>query len=255
MAALLRDVDSWILAAGLGALMMLGWWLGWWLGWRLGQRNREAETAAPGIKFNDASIALLGLLLGFTFSMSLSRHDQRRLMVVTDANAIGDFYTCASLLKQPVRDQLQSVVRQYTEHRLALGNSRLDDAKFAEILQMQGRMQALVKTAVDDGTPVTVPLVNTYNEVTSASISRLASLHDWLPPSIVTLLCLSAILSMVLMGRHQGASADRHRGGTFGFVLLVCLTVWVTLDLNQPHKGAIRVSQEPMQRVLAGMLP
>jgi hypothetical protein len=58
---------------------------------------------------------------------------------------------------------------------------------------------------------------------------------------------------MVLMGRHQGTSGHKHLAGTIGFVVLVCMTIWVILDLNQPHRGAIQVSQEPMQRVLSGM--
>jgi hypothetical protein len=248
MSALLIDVDSWIIAAGLAVGMLLGWWAGWRSG-----RTRKEESAAPGIKFNDASMALLGLLLGFTFSMSLSRHDQRRLMVVTDANAIGDFYTCASLLKDPVRGRLQAVVRRYTESRLAMGRSRLNEEQLQELQEMQSEMQDLVKQAVDGGTPVTVPLVNTLNEVTSSHISRLAASHDRLQASIVALLFLTAVISMVLMGRHQGTSGDLNLGSTLGFVVLVCITVWVILDLHQPHRGLIRVSQEPMQRVLAGM--
>jgi hypothetical protein len=248
MSALLIDVDSWILAAGLAVVMLLGWWVGWWSG-----RHQKEESAAPGIKFNDASIALLGLLLGFTFSMSLSRHEQRRLMVVTDANAIGDFYTCASLLKDPVRGRLQAGVRRYTGYRLAVVRSHPDEDQLREAQEMQGEMQALVKQAVDAGTPVAVPLVNTLNEVTSSHIARLSASRDRLQASIVALLFLTAVTSMVLMGRHQGASGDRHLGSTLGFVVLVGMTVWVILDLNQPHRGLIRVSQEPMQRVLSGM--
>jgi len=60
--------------------------------------NRRAKAAVS--KFLDASLAVLGLLLAFTFSTALVKHDQRRLMVVADSNAIGDFYTCASLLKE-----------------------------------------------------------------------------------------------------------------------------------------------------------
>jgi hypothetical protein len=185
--------------------------------------------------------------------MSLSRHDQRRLMVVTDANAIGDFYTCASLRNDPVRGRLQAVVRRYAEYRLAMVSSRLDEERLREAQEMQSEMQALVKQAVDAGTPVTVPLVNTLNEVTSSHIARLAAARDRLQASIVALLFLTAVTSMVLMGRHQGTSGDLHLGSTLGFVVLVCMTVWVILDLNQPHQGLIRVSQEPMQRVLAGM--
>jgi hypothetical protein len=250
MAPLLTEIDSWILATALAVAMLLGWGIGWWSKRR--QNSQEKETA-PGIKFNDASIALLGLLLAFTFSMSLSRHNERRLMVVTDSNAIGDFYTCVSLLKDPVRGELQAVIRAYTEHRLALVHSRLDAAKLDEVQEMHNRMQGLVKKAVDDGTPIANPLVNTLNEVTSSNASRLSALRSHLPWSIVVLLFLAAIVSMVLMGRHQGASGDLHLGGTVGFVVLVCMTAWVCLDLNQPHRGAIRVSQEPMQRVLSGM--
>jgi hypothetical protein len=31
--------------------------------------------------------------------------------------------------------------------------------------------------------------------------------------------------------------------------------VWVTLDLNQPYRGIIRISQLPMQRLYATMTP
>jgi hypothetical protein len=249
MTAFVSQIDSWLLATGTAVAMAAGWWIGWWIG----RRQLRDESASPGIKFNDASMALLGLLLGFTFSMSLSRHDQRRLMVVTEGNALADFYTCASLLKDPVRSQLQAVIREYTETRLSLAHSHLDEPAIQQMQQMQNRMQSFVKQAVDAGTPVTVPLVNTYNEVTSAHIARLAALHDRLQPSVVALLFLSALVSMVLMGRHQGASGHKHLAGTIGFVVLVCMTIWVILDLNQPHRGAIQVSQEPMRRVLSGM--
>jgi hypothetical protein len=73
----------------------------WVFGWRLGRRAPTTPGEDPSIKFTDGSMALLGLLLAFTFAMALGRHDSRRTAVVADSNAIGDFYTCASLLKDP----------------------------------------------------------------------------------------------------------------------------------------------------------
>ena len=208
-------------------------------------------------KLNDASSALLGLLLAFTFSMSLAKDAQRRQMVVTDSNAIGDFYTTASLTAQPERKELQEVVRRYTEHRLAVAQERLDEAamqkKVEEMQEMQNRMQTLVRQAVDGGTPVVVPLVNTLNELTSSHAARLAASRDRLPPSIVVLLFLVAIVCLALVGRQEGMSGERHIGATVAFVVLVSLAVWVTLDLNQPKRGLITVSQEPMKELLSGM--
>jgi uncharacterized membrane protein YecN with MAPEG domain len=252
VSAFLSAVDAWVMAALLAVVMIAAWAIGWWRGRALGKEEREA----PASKFNDAILAVLGLLLAFTFSMSLVRHEQRREMVVTDSNAIGDFYTCVSLLKEPVRGKLQAVVRQYVEHRFSL-ESFTDEATFQryldEIQEMHHQMQSLVEEAVDRGTPVVVPLVNTLNAVTSSHAARLAAVRDRLPPSVVLLLIVAAVMSMALMGWQQGESRERRPGATIGFTVLVCMVVWVTLDLNQPQRGWITVSQESLQRLLKGM--
>jgi hypothetical protein len=189
--------------------------------------------------------------------MALAKHDQRRQMVVTDSNAIGDFYTCVCLVKEPVRGQLQAVVRKYVEHRMVLAPSFANEAalqeELDEIQQMHGQMQSLVAKAVEDGTPVGIPLVNTLNELTSSHAARLMAVRDRLPGSIVLLLFLGAVVSMALMGKQQGVSEEWRPGATIGFTVLVCMVVWVTLDLNQPQRGLITVSQEPLQRLLSGM--
>lgn len=253
MSAFLTEVDAWVTAVLLGVAMLAGWAIGWWRGRSLSKEEREA----PASKFNDAILALLGLLLAFTFSISLVKHEQRRQMVVTDSNAIGDFSTCVSLLKEPVREKLQAVVRQYVEHRLSLAQSSVNEATFQrhldEIQEMHRQMQSLVNEAVGGGTPVAVPLVNTLNAVTSSHAARLAAVRDRLPSSIVLLLFLAAVLSMALMGRQQGAAREWRLETTIGFTVLVCMAVWVTLDLNQPQRGWITVSQEPLQRLLKGM--
>lgn len=253
MSAFLSEVDAWVMAVLLAVAMLAGWATGWWRGRSLSTEEREA----PASKFNDAILALLGLLLAFTFSMSLVKHEQRRQMVVTDSNAIGDFYTCVSLLKEPVRGKLQPVVRQYVEHRLSLARSSADEAslprKLDEIQEMHRQMQSLVEEAVDGGIPLVVPLVNTLNAVTSGHAARVAAVRDRLPSSIVLLLFLASVLSMALMGKQQGASREWRPGATLGFTVLVCMVVWVTLDLNQPQRGWITVSQEPLQQLLKGM--
>ena len=253
MSTILTEVDGWVTAAVLAAAMLAAWMLGWWRGRRLANKEREA----PASKLSDANLALLGLLLAFTFSMSLVKQDQRRAMVVANSNAIGDFYTCASLLKDPIRKKLQATARQYVEHRLTLTPTLSDEAtfqrKFGEIQEMHDRMQTLVAEALDGGTPVAVPLVNTLNELTSSHAARLAAVRDRLPPSVLLLLFMAAVLSMAVIGRQQGLSGDQPCAATISFVVLVAMVVWVTLDLNQPQRGLITVSQEPLQRLLSGM--
>jgi hypothetical protein len=253
--ALLTEVDPSITAALLAAAMLVAW-AG---GWRWGQYLRREGHEELQTKLDESLLALLGLLLAFTFSISLARHDQRRQMLVADSNAIGDFYTCASLLNEPVRGKLRSVLREYVELRLSVASPSLDEAtlqrRLDESQRLQDAMQGLVKEAVDDRTPVVVPLVNTLNEVTSSHAARLSAGRERLPPSVVLLLVLVASVAMALNGRHPGIAGRPRIGAAVGFAALVGMVLWVTLDLNQPHRGWITLSQEPLLRLLQGMTP
>jgi hypothetical protein len=253
MNQLFADIDAWLLALGLAVVMLAGWWGGrWW-----GRLRPKDPSEAPQGRLQDASLAILGLLLGFTFAMSLSKHEQRRLMVVADSNGVGDFYTCASLVKPPERERLQAITRGYAEHRLMIARGRLDEtamqARLTEVQRMHADMQNEVDKAITSATPVVVPLVNTFNNLTSNHAARLAAVRDRLPASIVFLLYFSATVSLGLVGFNQGAAGEHHPTSPIAFIALVSLVVWVILDLNQPDRGMITVSQEPMARVLATM--
>ncbi len=244
------NVDPWIPSCLLIVAMLLGWGLGWWRGRSL--RGKEGVTG--GSKFGDALIGLLGLLLAFTFSMSLVKHEGRRQMSVSDSNSIGDFYTCIGLLEDPFRSQLQALVKKYVQHRIAMAKPTTDEASLqtalADIREMHTQMQNLVKAAVDRGTPVVVPLVNTFNGVTSNHAARLAAIRDRLPLSIILLLGFSAVLAVAVMGKQQSLVKESTSGATVGFILLVGLVFLIILDLNQPQRGWIRISQEPLELLL-----
>jgi hypothetical protein len=81
----------------------------------------------------------------------------------------------------------------------------------------------------------------------------MAAGRDRLLVSVVLLLFPASLVAMVLTERHPGVSASPRFWLAFGFTALVCMVVWVTLDLNQPQRGLLTVSQEPLQRLLTGM--
>jgi hypothetical protein len=251
--------DASVLAFAIALAMILAWCGGRWIGGRLGADHSESSERHPALAASKlgASLTLLSLLLGFTFSISLSRHERRLSMVVADSNAIGDFYTCASLLKEPVRTKLRTVIHDYTKLRSELAGRRVDEATVEGALRqmqvMQDQMTGLVYQALEAGTPIAVSLTNTLNGVTSNHAARLAAVKDRLPTTIVWLLLLSAVGSSMLVGREQGTSDKPDLAGTICFIVLVSFAIYVTLALNQPERGLIMVSQEPIQRLLSSM--
>jgi hypothetical protein len=254
--------DARTLASTLALGMIIAWYCGRWIGRRLGTDHSGPSDSNPEFVSSKlgAYLALFSLLLGFTFSMSLSRHEHRISMVVADSNSIGDFYTCASLLKDPVRIKLQAVVREYAELHVTMARSRLDRVAWGNALLrnqlLQAEMTNMVSEALTNGTPIGVPLINTLNALTSASSARLNAVEDRVPGTVVLLLFAFALVTTMLGGFEEG-----NRGtvalvevvGILSFIVLVALVVFVTLDLDQPDRGLITVSQASIDRLVSSL--
>jgi hypothetical protein len=250
---IIEHIDAWLIALAFAVAMLASWGIGWWRGRRMAPESGDD----PGIKFIDAGVAILGLLLAFTFAMALGRHDQRRLTVVAESNAIGDFHTCASLLKEPFRSRLQDLIRDYARFQLDTPHERLSESDQRRAtqrsLEMQAGMTDIVREAIAADTPIALALTNTLNNVSSTNAARLETYQEKLPWSIVLLLFLSSLIPSFLIGEKQGLSQKTHFSGSAAFIGLVALVIFVTLDLSQPRQGLIRVSQTPLETVIQSM--
>jgi len=71
-----------------------------------------------------ASLTLLGLIIGFTFAMAVSRYDQRKNMEEAEANAIGTEYLRTDLLPANDASHLRELLRKYTEQRISFYEAR-----------------------------------------------------------------------------------------------------------------------------------
>lgn len=243
-------MDAWIAGLVFAALLTAVWAAA-------GRARGRAGAGRTGTsKGEEAILALLGLLLAFSFGMSVDKHNGRRAMAVADANAIGDFYTTTQLVGEPARTALHAVVREYVELRLAAARDGTgvepEDSLLGRSARLHATMSRLVGQAVQDEAraPVAVVLVQTLNGLTSSHATRLMAARDHLPASIVVLLLAASVLGIAILARNE---PPRSRT-VLAFVALVSFLVFVILDLNQPRRGLITVSQEPMERLCAAIV-
>ena len=124
----LYSTDLWLIFICAIAFFFLAFEGGFQLGRLI--RTRVEETSKAWIGTIDAGIlGILGLLLGFTFFMSLARYDLRKQLVVEEANAIGTTYLRAQLLPEPYMTEISGLLRQYVDARLeGIQPGKLHDA-------------------------------------------------------------------------------------------------------------------------------
>jgi len=87
-------------------------------GYRIGRKRRTAidePTRAWVTAIYSAILAMLGLLLGFSWAMAQQRFEARRELVVEEANAIGTTYLRAQALPEPHRGDVSKLIRQYVK--------------------------------------------------------------------------------------------------------------------------------------------
>ncbi len=138
-----------------------------------------------------AMLGLLGLLLGFTMAMAVSRWDERREVIVDEANAIGTLWLRAGLLEAPLRNELRDALREYADARIALGGSRGDRAALRAARTESEALHVSIWSVVEranqlgQSNAVMSSLITVANEVIDLHELRLASIENYLPASLL----------------------------------------------------------------------
>src|SRR5271165_4095486 len=95
-------------------------WLAGWIGTSFRNKKHlsdDATGADAGLVLG-ATLTLLGLIIGFTFSMAISRYEQRKNYEEAEANAIGTEYVRADLLPAADAQRVRTLLASYTDQRI-----------------------------------------------------------------------------------------------------------------------------------------
>jgi len=189
-----------------------------------------------------ATLTLLGLLIGFSFSMVVSRYDQRKNYEEAEANAIGTEYVRADLLPDGDAANLRELLKKYLDQRVLFYETR-DEHKLEEIdaqtAKLETELWSVVEaTARKQPTPTLSLAVSGMNDVLNSQGYTQAAWWNRLPPAAWGLLLAISIFSALLIG--YGA----HRRSVALFLVLplaVSISFFLIADIDSPRRGLIRV--------------
>src|SRR4030095_8193479 len=114
-------------------------------------RHSQEEKESPVSGMAAGTLGLLAFMLAFTFGLAGSRFEDRRQVLLSEANAIGTTYLRAAMLPEPMRTETQNLLREYVDVRLeAIQPGKLDQAlKKSEELHKRLWSQAIAATEKD----------------------------------------------------------------------------------------------------------
>jgi hypothetical protein len=219
-------------------------WLSAWIGvsMRRGKRDLK-EGAHDDFAFVlGATLTLLGLIIGFTFSMATGRYDQRKNYEEEEANAIGTEYVRADLLTAADADKVQGLLSRYLDQRILYYNTR-NQKQLGQVNSDTAQLSTELWSAVEkpagaQPTPVAALLLAGMNDVFNSRGYTEASWRNRVPFAAWALLITIAIFSNLLVGYFVHG-----KNALLILILPVALSISLFLiaDLDSPRGGVIRV--------------
>ena len=237
------------------------------IGFQLGRRGRPSNNDSTRSQVNmlqAASLGMLALLLGFTFSMALTRFETRKQLVLDEADAIGTTYLLAQLLPEPACKEVSGLLRRYVDVRLEFYQAGTDQRRLQKVDEDTKKLhRALWSHAIATGRqdPRAIPtglFIQSLNDVIDLHDKRVTAMGNHVPESIFIVLLIVATLSLGLVGYGAGIGKDRSLLPTVISVILISSVILLIMDLDRPRRGLIKVSQQNMvdlQNSLKGTLP
>lgn len=215
-----------------------------WIGWLFStRRTLQADEREDFSVIQAATLTLLGLIIGFSFSMALGRYDQRKNYEAEEANAIGTEYLRAGLLPANAA-KVRALLLKYLDQRILFYETR-EDRQIAKINMHTAKLQTELWSAVQtqataQPNPIAALTVAGMNDVLNSQGYTQAAWWNRIPTAAWILMAAIAIFSNLLVG----FGSRRHKSEPVLLLvlpLIVAIAFLLIADIDSPGWGLIHV--------------
>ena len=213
--------------------------------WRRTRRGLEGDERDDFNMIVAATLTLLGLIIGFSFSMAISRYDQRKNYEEAEANAIGTEYVRADFLPATDAARVRDLLRHYLDQRILFYRTR-DERQLQQINASIAQLQTDLWSAVQvparaQPTPLVALTVWGMNDVLNSQGYTQAAWWNHIPLAAWGMMAAIAICCNLLVGY----GARRSPWGVIRVLpLVVSISFLLIADIDSPRGGVIRVQPQ-----------
>ena len=249
---LLQSVATSVIALIIFILIIIFFWLGYQTRANLIRKDPDKEKVDLKA-INGTLLGLLGLLLAFTFGMSNSRFNNRRELLVQEANNIGTVILRTDIYPDSVRKLLRSNLKDYLEARIAFYQAGMDLEKIVFYYRQADALGKKVWSIAanyakhDDVTTRTSQMIPALNAMIDIATTRRAAGESTIPDSIMYFLFVLCCCSAFLLGYDTKDKIDWVI--VIGFSIMLSATVFNIIDLDRPRSGLIDMDK-PHQNIV-----
>jgi hypothetical protein len=231
-----------------------------YFGRRLFRSETEPSTSSDSHNFLlSAALALLGLLIAFTFSMASTRYDARRDALLREANAVERTSLRFDIIEEPTRGKLSQDMLSYLDARQAFFAARADMSAVERADAWTNRVEERIWRTLTDWIRVhpentsNASLMQATNAMFDLATTDRVEREIHVPAAITRAIAIYALIAAFLLGESSAARKDHRPFAATVVFVLVALSLTLIVDLDRPATGTITVSTIPFDRAAASI--
>lgn len=217
------------------------------------------ERAGTGT-IEGAVFGLLALLIAFTFGGAAARFDDRRTLIVEEANDIGTAWLRIDLMSPAVQPALRDAFRRYVANRMhtyrpdaTLATAQADLAQGAAIQNEIWRLAIAGGSAPDAKPNANQLMLAALNDMIDITTTRRMAIDMHPPPIIFVMLVVLALIAALMAGFAMSGSPSANWIHRCIFVSATTFAIYVIIDIEFPRRGLITV--DSFDPVIANSIP
>jgi hypothetical protein len=227
-------------------------WAMTWIGASFRQKNQkiDGEDREEFLFILGGTLTLLGLIIGFTFSMAVSRYDLRKEREEQEANTIGTEYNRVDLLPAADGSKVHALLRSYLDQRI-LHYETANNRRLQEIDAQTERLQkdlwsGVAAPAAVNPNPVGTLILAGMNEVIDSQGYAQAASWNRIPIAAWGLLLIVSIFCNFLVGYSL---PGKRAFLSLILPIAVSVSLFLIADIDSPRKGLISVRPQNLVSV------
>ena len=236
------ELPIYLLLAIITSLIVFFIALGYKYDKKLSVKNPNGAKQSVGI-VEGSTFGVLSLLVGFTFSVAITKFEAQRRIMVQEATCIRTAVLRSEMYPDSVRQLFRNDFKDYIEARISYYKSRRDNEFIERIDKATKISDKIWKRTIDESTKsenfartaqMIPALNNMIDSVTARDSERVSHI-----PSLILWVLLILILSGAFLVGVDVAEKKRNKLPIVSYAFVMSLTLNLIIELNQPGTGLI----------------
>jgi hypothetical protein len=258
--AWIADLSLLLMSMLLFLLLFMAKEMGYYVGYRnhrrVARRTQDEEGAPETVRtsvgfITGGMLALLAFLLAIALSIADARYEERRDVVLAEANAIGTAWLRAAAQDSEAGMIMQRLLEEYAEVRIQAVEASPFPEDQAPILArtatLQDEIWAIASTVARDApTPISAQLLASVNEVVDLALSQRRAFEAQVPLHIFRMLLWMSLLAIAALGFNLGLLGSHQLVLSSLLILMWTSAIILISDISRPGQGWVDVSPDPL---------